>query len=312
MCNVFLGDTPAFAIQSIGRFSTLLYLLVIPTAAIAGLAGAIFQKVTLAWRDRIKRLNRIPFLLKPAVGALLSWVLGISVFLFIAKIGVFGLGYGDLERMLQGDMSGSRAGILLIAKLAATIAVYAWGGAGGIFSPTLFFGAAAGLVFADLCGRPLHIGANDRIALTVAGMSACPGAVVRAPITSILIVFEMTHQFAFVPLLMIGAITSQAVSRALCRVNFYSEIIERDGVELEQHMPVLSFASFQNRPVSTIANFSPVFARSTSREELELLCAETPYQQFPVVIDGNSPERLVARQSQAAMDRTSMLCRLKR
>jgi chloride channel protein, CIC family len=286
VCHVFLGDTPAFAIPSIGRFSALLYLLVIPTAALAGLAGAIFQKVTLAWRERIKRLDRIPFLLKPAVGAFLNWVLGISVFLFIAKIGVFGLGYGDLERMLQGDMSGSQAGILLIAKLAATIAVYAWGGAGGIFSPTLFFGAAAGLAFADLCGRALHLGTNDRIALTVAGMSACLGAVVRAPITSILIVFEMTHQFAFVPLLMIGALTSQAVSRALCRVNFYSEIIERDGVELEQHMPALSFASFQNRPVSAIANFSPVFARSTSREELERLCAETPYQQFPVVVDG--------------------------
>jgi CIC family chloride channel protein len=96
----------------------------------------------------------------------------------------------------------------------------------------------------------------------------------------------MTHQFAFVPLLMIGAITSQAVSRALCRVNFYSEIIERDGVGLEKLMPALSFASLQNRPVSTIANFSPVFAESTSRAELERLCSETSYQQFPVVIDG--------------------------
>ena len=132
VCHVFLGDTPAFAIPSIGRFSALLYLLVIPTAALAGLAGAIFQKVTLAWRDRIKRVNSIPFSLKPAVGAFLNWVFGISAFLFIAKIGVFGLGYGDLEKMLQGDMSGSQAGILLIAKLAATIAVYAWGGAGGI------------------------------------------------------------------------------------------------------------------------------------------------------------------------------------
>lgn len=286
VCHVFLGDIPAFAIPSIGPFSPLLYLLVIPTAALAGFAGAVFQKVTLAWRDRIKKLRRIPFFLKPAVGALLNWVLGILVFLLIARIGVFGLGYGDLERMLQGDISGSQATILLIAKLAATAAVYAWGGAGGIFSPTLFFGAAAGLALTNLCGRAVHLGPNDRIALTVAGMSACLGAVVRAPITSILIVFEMTHQFAFVPLLMIGAITSQAVSRALCRANFYSEIIERDGVALEQLMPAHSFGSLQSRPVSTIANFSPVFAESTSRAELERLCGETSYQQFPVVIDG--------------------------
>ena len=56
-------------------------------------------------------------------------------------------------------------------------------------APTLFFGAAIGLAFTDVCGLALHLRVNDRIALTVAGMSACFGAVVRAPITSILIVF---------------------------------------------------------------------------------------------------------------------------
>ena len=155
-----------------------------------------------------------------------------------------------------------------------------------IFSPTLFFGAAIGLVFTDFCGLVLHLQANDRIALTVAGMSACLGAVVRAPITSILIVFEMTHQFSFVPLLMIGTIASQAVSRALCHTDFYSEIIEGDGIELERHMPPRSLVSLQNRPVSTLANFSPIFASSTDGDELERLCAKHPYQQFPLVING--------------------------
>jgi chloride channel protein, CIC family len=286
VCHIFLGDDPAFVIPSIGHFSGILYLLVIPTAGLAALAGVAFQKGTLIWRDKIKRIKRIPFFLKPAVGATMNWILGISVFFTIAKIGVFGLGYGDLEKMFYGGISGPQAGILLIAKLAATTAVYAWGGAGGIFSPTLFFGAAIGLVFSDFSGLVLHLQANDRIALTVAGMSACLGAVVRAPITSILIVFEMTHQFSFVPLLMIGMIASQAVSRALCHTDFYSEIIERDGIQLERHMPPRSLVSLQNRPVSTLANFSPIFASSTDGDELERLCAEHPYQQFPLVING--------------------------
>jgi CIC family chloride channel protein len=81
----------------------------------------------------------------------MNWMLGISVFFVIGKIGVFGLGYGDLEKMFYGSISGPQALILLIAKLAATTAVYAWGGAGGIFSPTLFFGAAVGLAFTDIC-----------------------------------------------------------------------------------------------------------------------------------------------------------------
>ncbi|HEY4780668.1 MAG TPA: chloride channel protein, partial [Chthoniobacterales bacterium] len=115
-----------------------------------------FPKATLIWRDQIKRIKVIPFVLKPAVGAMINWILGIAVFFGIAKIGVFGLGYGDLEGMLHGGVHGPQAGILLIAKLAATTAVYAWGGAGGIFSPTLFFGAAIGLAFTDLCQIGLH------------------------------------------------------------------------------------------------------------------------------------------------------------
>jgi hypothetical protein len=50
-------------------------------------------------RDRIKRIKRIPFFLKPAVGAAMNWLIGISVFFAIGKIGVFGLGYGDLEKI---------------------------------------------------------------------------------------------------------------------------------------------------------------------------------------------------------------------
>ena len=250
VAHTLLGENPAFAIPVVSHISGIAYLLVIPTSALAALVGAGFQNGTLAWRAKIKGIERLPFFLKAAVGALINWILGIAVFFAIAKIGVFGLGYGDLETMLGGGITGSQAAILLIAKLAATTAIYAWGGVGGIFSPTLFFGAAAGLVFGDLCGLFINLGPSDRIALTVAGMSACFGAVVRAPITSILIVFEMTHQFSLVPLLMIGTVVSQAVSRSLCRTDFYNDIIEQDGIELERYIGSRSVASPQNRPVS--------------------------------------------------------------
>jgi chloride channel protein, CIC family len=286
VAHLFLGAAPAFVIPPIDHFSWILALLVPPTAALAALAGVAFQKGTLIWRDKIKKIKRIPVYLKPVVGAGMNWILGIIVFLWIARLGVFGLGYQDLESILRGQVSGRDVLILLIAKLAVTTAVYAWGGAGGIFSPTLFFGAATGLLFSTVCTPILHLSHNDQVGLAVAGMSACLGAVVRAPITSILIVFEMTHQFAFVPLLMIGAIASQAVSRLFCATNFYSEVMERDGIELDRHIPPRSFATLQKRPISTLANFSPVFASSTNRQELEKLCAEHSYQQFPLVIDG--------------------------
>jgi len=285
VAHLFLGEDPAFVIPSVRHFSWILVLLIPPTAALAALAGVAFQKGTLIWRDRIKNSAGVPSYLKPVLGAGINWVLGIIVFLWIARLGVFGLGYQDLEAILRAQVSGLHVLVLLIAKLAATTAVYAWGGAGGIFSPTLFFGAATGFLFSVICSPVFHLSQSDQLALTVAGMSACLGSVVRAPITSILIVFEMTHQFAFVPLLMIGTIASQAVSHLFCSTNFYSEAIERDGIQLERHIPPRSFSSLNSRPISTVANFSPVFARSTNREELEKLIEQFPYREFPLVID---------------------------
>jgi chloride channel protein, CIC family len=296
VAHLFLGDNPAFVIPGTARFSWKVYLFVIPVAALAGLIGVVFQKGALTWRDRIKQHRRIPLALKPAIGALINWICGIAVFLAIAHIGVFGLGYNDLQDMLAGHINGIQAVILVVAKLAATIAVYAWGGAGGIFSPTLFFGAAAGLALSQLFSLATHLPPNEQLALTVAGMSACLGAVVRAPITSILIVFEMTHQFAFVPLLMIGALASQAVSRAFCHTNFYSEILERDGIDLDQHIPIKSWAALQKRPIGTIATFKPITVNTTARQELLLIVEEHPYRFFPLV-QGNKLEGLISRDS---------------
>ena len=294
VAHLFLGDNPSFVIPGTARFSLKVYLFVVPVAALAGLIGVVFQKGALIWRDRIKHYRRIPLAFRPAIGALVNWVCGIAVFLVIARVGVFGLGYNDLQDMLGGRITGTQATILVIAKLAATIAVYAWGGAGGIFSPTLFFGAAAGLALSQFFSLATHFPPNEQLALTVAGMSACLGAVVRAPITSILIVFEMTHQFAFVPLLMIGALVSQAVSRAFCQTNFYSEILERDGIDLDQHIPTKSWAALQRRPIGTIAVFTPVMVNTVARKELVPILEGHPYRFFPLVL-GNRLEGLIAR-----------------
>jgi CIC family chloride channel protein len=73
--------------------------------------------------------------------------------------------------------------------------------------------------------------------LAVAGMSACLGAVVGAPVTGILIVFEMTHQFSLVLALMIGALVSQGVRRRLAKHNFYEAILVQDGHQLKHVIP---------------------------------------------------------------------------
>ena len=113
----------------------------------------------------------------------------------------------------------------------------------------------SGLLFAGVVGLVMPLPTADTLTLAVVGMSACLGAVVRAPVTGILIVFEMTHEFSLVPALMIGALISQAISRRMTRANFYDAILEQDGHKLEKLLPPRDFQSWQKLPVSTIAEF---------------------------------------------------------
>ena len=119
-------------------------------------------------------------------------------------------------------------------------------------------------------------------------MSACLGAVVRAPVTGILIVFEMTNEFYLVPALMLGALISSAVSKRLLKDNFYEAILEQDGYQLEQVIPPRDLKTWQQLPVSAIANFSPVVIEPLTPESVESSLRTYPYHRFPVTSSGRS------------------------
>ena len=117
-------------------------------------------------------------------------------------------------------------------------------------------------------------------------MSACLGAVVRAPVTGILIVFEMTHEFSLVPALMLGALVSQAISRKLNRHSFYEELLVQDGHRLEHVIPPAICRAGSNCP----SRPSPISIRRWSNvtpAELKKLLQAHPYQRFPVVLPEN-------------------------
>ncbi|HEY1789800.1 MAG TPA: chloride channel protein [Verrucomicrobiae bacterium] len=286
-----IGSQPAFAMRTLEAPTWRAYALTPLAAGLASVAGVFFQKVTLDLRARQRRWSKIPGWLKPAMGAALTWVIGTSVFFLTGHLGVFSLGYGDLSKGLDNQLSWSGhlgwelAGILLVAKLFATILSYGFGGCGGIFSPTLFFGGMSGLLVSGLFGMAMPMPGDDSITLAVVGMSACLGAVVRAPVTGILIVFEMTHEFSLVPVLMIGALISQAISRRMARANFYDAILEQDGYKLEKLLPPRDLQSWQKLPVSAIANFQPVVLTGTEPTEVEKMLKEHAFRHFPVMRD---------------------------
>jgi chloride channel protein, CIC family len=219
----------------------------------------------------------------------------------MGHLGVFSLGYDDLSSALAGDLGWQLAAVLLVTKFVATFSCYGFGGCGGIFSPTLFFGGMTGVLIAGLVGLQWHVSRADSLTLAVVGMSACLGAVVFAPVTGILIVFEMTHEFSLVPALMIGALVSQTISRKMNRESFYDALLAQDGHQLEHVRPPRDLHGWQQLPVSAIANFKPVVARELDGTALRKLLDENPYQQFPVVKAGKLAGVLTRKEAELAL-----------
>jgi CIC family chloride channel protein len=296
-----IGKQPAFALSSIESSGWWVYALTPVVAAIAALIGVVFQKATMGLRARRKEFARFPAWARPSLGGVITWALGSTVFLTTGHLGVFSLGYDDLSTGLDLRLGWKLAGILLGAKLVATVLCYGFGGCGGIFSPTLFLGGMCGLCVAGFSALLIPLTGADQLTLAVVGMSACLGAVVRAPVTGILIVFEMTHEFSLVPALMLGALVSQTLSRTLNRHSFYEEILVQDGHRIEHVVPPRDLQAWQHLPVSAIATFQPVVVQDLSSSEIQKLLRTHPYQRFPVVQDDRPVGILTRREAEAAL-----------
>lgn len=299
--HAFIGPQPAFVLPEIHEPSWRGYLLMPISAGLAAVVGIVFQRATLWLRSRCKNVRVIPRLLLPLAGGLTTWIIGVVVFALTGRLGVFALGYDDLSDALLHGMAWRIALLLVAGKLIATIASYGFGGCGGIFSPNLFLGAMCGTAVGNLATHFLALNWSDDVLLAIGGMSACLGAVVQAPVTAILIIFEMTHQFAVVPGLMLAALVSQALARSVQRHNFYEQVLLQDGHAIQHLIPPRDLRSWQNLPISAIANFEPVAISETSRAALKQLLAAHPYRHFPVVENGRVKGIATRRELEAAV-----------
>jgi CIC family chloride channel protein len=295
-----IGKQPSFTLAAVEAPTWLGYLMTPVVAALASLIGVYFQRLSLGLRLRVKRQGKIPFWLIPLIGALITWVLGVTVFWHTGHLGVFSLGYDDLSSALAGDIGWQLAAILLLAKFVATFSCYGFGGCGGIFSPTLFFGGMIGVVVASLLHLEFFVTRGDMLTLAVVGMSACLGAVVWAPVTGILIVFEMTQEFSLVPALILGALVSQTIARRMNQHNFYDELLHQDGHRIEHVRPPRDLQSWEQFPVSAIANFQPVTISSLAVGDLRQTLAAHPYRQFPVALENRLQGVLTREEAEAA------------
>lgn len=209
--------------------------------ALLGVAGGLvsiaFTDGLLGLRLWFRSFSALPRWSHPAVGGLVTGILAVLVMRFVGTTGVTGGGYETLGRALSGQL-GLRALLALCAvKGIATVFSYSSGGAGGIFAPALFIGAMLGGAVGYLDVAAFHHEGRQLGAFALVGMGAVFAGVIRAPITSVLIIFEMTGGYGLVLPLMLANMTAYVLARRYRATPIYEALLEQDGVVLPHASP---------------------------------------------------------------------------
>ena len=231
-----LGTNPTLNISrpyALANASSLIwYALLGVLAAVLSIA---FTDSLLGLRARFKAWTSFPKWAHPALGGLATGALAVVGFELFHLNGIAGDPYKTLELALAGTMPVLFMIAFCILKLLATVCSYSSGGSGGIFAPSLFMGAMLGGAVGYLDVIVFHHSTDAIGAFAVVGMGAVFAGIVRAPMTSVLIVFEMTGGYGMVLPLMIANMTAYALARHWRPVSVYEALLEQDGIHLPHH-----------------------------------------------------------------------------
>lgn len=219
----------------------------------AGLLGHAFTGLLLTLRGQFKEWAAFPVWARPALGGLSVGLIGVTVWQFSGgHNGVFSIGYRDLNSALNGNLIWQALLLLLIGKFLATAICYASGASGGIFAPVLFIGSMLGGLFGALMVQFFQVDQSVAAAAALLGTGAFFAAVIRCPLTSVLIIFEMTQNYSLILPLMIGNLLAYIISVKLRSIPIYDALLLQDGISLKKLPAYRGERDWRNLPVSTI------------------------------------------------------------
>jgi CIC family chloride channel protein len=163
---------------------------------------------------------------QPVAGGLVVGIMG----WFVPS--VMGVGYQYVGDALNDSLTLKLMLSLLVLKLVATAVSYASGNAGGIFGPSLFLGAMLGGAVGSVAQHffPSHVAAPGAYALV--GMGAAFAGIIRAPMTSVVMIFEITRDYAVIVPLMLSNLVSYFIASRLQKEPIYEVLAEQDGIHL--------------------------------------------------------------------------------
>src|SRR5579864_6797115 len=224
--RVSLGNNPLFKVPRYQLVHPSEFAIYAVLGAAGGLVSVAFTKLLLGLRARFLRLPQKTFWFQPVAGGLLVGLMG----WFVPQ--VLGVGYGFVGDALNGNMVFKMMLLLVVLKLFAITTSYASGNAGGIFGPSLFIGAMLGGTVGTVAHHLFPAYTATPGAYALVGMGALFAGIVRAPMTSVLMIFEMTQDYAVIVPLMIANLVSLFIASRLQHEPIYEALAVQDGIHL--------------------------------------------------------------------------------
>ena len=226
--RLMLGNEPLFQVPQYSLVSS--WELVV--YAVLGVAGGIlsvaFTQLLLRTRAWFAKLPKKTVWFQPLAGGLLIGVMG----WFVPQ--AMGVGYKYVGSALNGTMGPKLMVALLLMKLVATAISYSSGNAGGIFGPSLFMGAMLGGAVGGTAQHFFPAFMAQPGAYALVGMGTAFAGVIRAPMTSVVMIFEITRNYAVIVPLMISNLVSYFVASRLQKKPVYEALADQDGIHLPQ------------------------------------------------------------------------------
>lgn len=270
----FLGDFSAFKIphyELVSVFEMIPYVILGVLAAFVALA---FVNLLYKIEDLFERL-RLPEVLKPVFGGV---TIGLIAIYFPH---IFGVGYDTISLALNGQLLWYFLLLLVALKAVATSITIGSGGSGGIFAPSLFLGANLGGLVGTIVHAlaPEHTASSGAYALV--GMGAVAAGAMHAPITSIIIIFELTNDYRIILPLMICCIISVLITTRLKQDSIYTLKLSRRGINISQGQEINVLNSLQVAKVMK-TDYERVRVDTSFRKLMDLTVT-SPHSNFFVV-----------------------------
>ncbi|MGF6378182.1 CIC family chloride channel protein [Paraburkholderia atlantica] len=223
----FAGYKPPYEMPEFPTVTGPEVLLFVALGALCGAAAPQFLRLLDASKRTFRKLP-VALPVRLAIGGLVVGIIS------VAEPEVWGNGYSVVNSILHSPWTWSALVLVLVCKLAATAATAGSGAVGGVFTPTLFVGAAVGSLF----GQGMHAlwpdATSAAYAYAMVGMGAFLAGATQAPLMAILMIFEMTLSYQVVLPLMVSCVVAYFIARAIGKTSMYEITLRRNREEQER------------------------------------------------------------------------------